>query len=349
MRHSQIDIVAQLIRALAQDFQLHPLDEPDRPVFLAVACPLYNGVTGQKPRLPAGRGLTPQHALLSTGAEALELRASLAHHHLPALDELPRKHGLATVSARDLLTGQSSPFIAQEVWLDCAAVLGEALVTDATSIGCAVGRTRNHAIETALWECIERDALALWWHGGSQPRPLPVEVIDRLQPRLYWWLARRDRVTRLLDLTTDIGLPVAAAVSSDESGRLVAVGAAARPQMADAALAAVTEMVQTEVAMDDARAGGDPDVLAWDACASTDLQLQFHPVEAQLPAAPGDLLQRLADLGLHAFAVDMTLPDDPLPSMRVLVPGLCAMAGRTDTDRFRRLCPNAGLSQPEPY
>lgn len=349
MRHSKIDTIAQLTRALAQDFQLLPLEDPDRPVFLAVAWPAHDGVTGRKPRLPAGRGLTPQQALVATGAEALELRASLAQRHLPALADLPRRDGLAMVAGRDLRTGHAVPVTAQEVWLDCADILGEPLVTDATSTGCAVGRTRHEATETALWECIERDALALWWHGGLPARPLPVEEIDRLQPRLYWWLDGRDRVTHLLDLTTDIGLPVVAAVSSDPSGRYVAVGSAARLQIADAALAAVTEMVQTEVAMEAARLAGDPEVLAWDALASTNLQPQFHPAAGARPAPPGDLLQRLSDLGLAAQAIDLTLLGDPLPSMRVLVPGLCAMGGRTDAARFRRLCPDPLPSFPEPY
>jgi ribosomal protein S12 methylthiotransferase accessory factor YcaO len=350
MRHSQIETIAQLTRALALDFQLLPREDPDRPVFLAVAWPAHDGVTGRKPRLPAGRGLTPQQALVATGAEALELRASLAQTHLPALSALPRRDGLAMVSARDLRTGQAVPVPAQEVWLDCADILGEPLITDATSTGCAAGHTRQDATETALWECIERDALALWWHGGLPARPLPVEVIDRLQPRLCWWLDGRDRVTRLLDLTTDIGLPVVAAVSSDPDGRHVALGSAARLQIADAALAAVTEMVQTEVAMEDARQAGDPEVFLWNALASTDLQPQFHPTIGARPAPPGDLLQRLADLGLAALSVDLTLQGDPLPSMRVLVPGLCAMGGRTDTPRFRRLCPfNPPPSYPEPY
>lgn len=350
MRHNPIDIIAQLTRALAQDFQLQPLEDPNRPVFLAVAWPTDDAVTGRKPRLPAGRGLTPQLALVSTAAEALELRASLAQHHMHTLAGLPRRDGLAIAMARDLRTGQPAPVLAQEVWLDCAAVLGERLVTDATSTGCAVGRTRHEATDTALWECIERDALALWWHGGLQARPLPVEVIDRLQPRLFWWLDGRDRVTRLLDLTTDIGLPVVAAVSSGANGRQVAVGSAARPQRAEAALAAVTEMVQTEVAMEAAWQAGDPEVLLWNAQASTDQQPQFRPAAGACPAPPGDLLQRLANLGLSAQAVDLTLLGDPLPSVRVLVPGLCAMGGHTDTARFRRLCPfNPPPSFPEPY
>jgi thiazole/oxazole-forming peptide maturase SagD family component len=349
MRHSPFETISQLTRALAQGFRLEALENPSLPVFLAVAWPLHDGLTGRKPRLPAGRGLSPQQALVSAGAEALELRASLAQNHLPALADLPRRDGLAMIAVRDLMAGHTVLVPAQKVWLDAAAVLGERLVTDATSNGCAVGHTRLEATETALWECIERDALALWWHGGLPARSLPVEEIDHLQPRLCWWLDGRDRVTRLLDLTTDIGLPVVAAVSSDPSGRHVALGSAARPRIADAALAAVTEMVQTEAAMEEARQAGDAELLLWDAEASTALQPQFQPAAGARPPPAGDLLQRLASLGLSALAVDLTLPDDPLPSMRVLVPGLAAMGGCIDTPRFKRLCSDVLPRYPEPY
>jgi ribosomal protein S12 methylthiotransferase accessory factor YcaO len=349
MRYSPSETISQLTRALAQDFRLEALDNQNRPVFLAVAWPAHDGVTGLKPRLPAGRGLRPLQALVSAGAEALELRASLAQNHLPALADLPRRDGLAMVAGQDLRSGHTVLVPAQKVWLDAAAVLGERLFTDATSSGCAVGHTRLEATEIALWECIERDALALWWHGGLPGRAMPLDTIDRLQPRLMWWLERRDRVTCLLDLTTDIGLPVVAAVSSDPDGRHVALGSAARPGNADAALAALTEMVQTEVAMEEARQVEDPELRLWDAEASTALQPQFRPVAGARPPPPGDLLQRLADLGLAALAVDLTLPDDPLPSMRVLVPGLAAMGGGIDTPRFRRLCSDVLPCYPEPY
>ena len=354
MKQDMADTILRLNRALAHDFRLVPLPSPDSPVFLAIALPTTEGVTGLKPRLPAGRGLTHQQAMIAAGAEAVELRASLAGRHLPALEALPRRDGLATVMALDLVTGGAVPVPAQDVYLDCAAMLGEDLVTDADSTGCAAGATRQDAQSHALWECIERDAVALWWHGGLPPGTLPVDLIDAKQPRLSWWLDQRDRTTVLLDLTTDIGLPVVASVSADGLGRQVAVGTAARPQLADAALAAVTEMVQTEVGMDHARAAQDPELLLWDAAASIIGQPRFQPTQAKprLAKPLGDeaLLQRLAGLGHQVLAVDLTLPDDPLPSMRVLVPGLCAMRGRTDTPRFRSLCPgNPALNLPEPY
>lgn len=352
MKQNPAEMIERLSRALADDFRIMPLDLPDAPLFLAIALPTDEGVTGLKPRLPAGRGMTLQQAMLAAGAEALELRASLAQHHLADLQALPRQEGLAMMSASDLLTGEAVPVPGQSVFLDSASVLSEPLRTDATSTGCAAGATRDSAVATALWECVERDAVALWWHGNRQGSAVPLEVIDAQQPRLFWWLHQRSRVTRLLDITTDIGLPVVIAVAADADGRAVAMGSAARPALQDAALAAVTEMVQTEVSLDLAREAGHPEALDWIARAAVTDGPPFQPGPARPPArlAMPDLLARLSGLGHRALAVEMTLPGDPLPSMRVIVPGLCAMQGRTDTARFARLCPGQPrLRLPEPF
>ena len=352
MKQNPAEMIARLSRALVQDFRIMPLDEPEAPLFLAVALPLDEGVTGLKPRLPAGRGMTLQQAMLSAGAEALELRSSLAQQHAARLQRLPRRDGLAMVEATDMASGAMVEVPAQSVYLDCAAVLAEPLHEDANSTGCAVGPDRDSARAQALWECVERDAVALWWHGHRQGGAIATEIIDAHQPRLFWWLHQRRRVTRLIEITTDIGLPAVVAVAADPDGRTVAMGSAARPVLADAALAAVTEMVQTEVSLDHARDAGDPEAMAWIARASLMEQPQFQagperPLSAmELPA----LLARLADLGHRALAVELTLPDDPLPTMRVLVPGLCAMRERTDCPRFARLCPGVPrLTLPEPF
>lgn len=353
MKPNAAETIARINRALEPDFTVMPLHAPEAPLFLAVAMPNEDGVTGLKPRLPAGRGMTAGQALIAAGAEALELRASLAQRHLEQVQELPHIDGLAMVTATDLLTQTPVAVPAQQVYLDCAAVLAEPLQDDANSTGCAAGPNREAAVAAALWECVERDAVALWWHGKQLGGALPLEIIDAHQPRLYWWLHQRPRQTVLLDLTSDIGLPVVAAVSSDADGRIVATGTAARPVLADAALAAVTEMVQTEVGMEFAREAGDPEVLAWIDHASTLDQPQFRAGRKDMDAAQMPrmaLLERLAQLGHRALAVDLTLPQDPLTSVRVIVPGLCAMRGQIGTPRFSRLCPAAeGLQMPEPY
>ena len=104
--------------------------------------------------------------------------------------------------------------------------------------------------------------------------------------------------------------------------------------------------------MDLAREAGDPEVLAWIGHGSTHRQPQFRAGAARegAPLPREALLTRLAGLGHRALAVDLTLPGDPLASVRVMVPGLCAMRGRIEVPRFARLCPGVGIpALPEPY
>jgi ribosomal protein S12 methylthiotransferase accessory factor YcaO len=349
-----------LQRALARDYRIVEVEIADTPIFLAVAYPLAPGVTGLKPRLPSGRGTTRAQAMVSAGAEALELRASLAQNNVDRIARLPRVDGRAMVAAHDLLSAERVLVPAQQVFLDFAATTGEPLETDADSTGCAVGATRREAVLRALLEGIERDATAFWWHGGVAASALSTDLIDAHQPRLAWWLKGRSRRFRLLGLTTEIGVPVVLSVSFNPEGGEIACGAAARLDVADAALAAVTEMIQTEVALAAALAADDPEARRWCSYASALMLPQFDPPTEGPPDAwaaldEAGLLNRLADLGLRALGVDLTLADDPLPSVRVIVPGLCAMGGRIDCPRFRKLFgsfdPTAPLRhhEPEPF
>ena len=359
MRQDQVETLARLQRALAFDFRIVPVAAPDAPIFLAVSIPLTDAVTGTKPRLPSGRGITLPQAMISSGAEALELRASLAQSHASAKVELPRLSGQAMIPALDLLSGQTRPVPAQQVYLDWAAVTGEELTTDARSTGCACGCNLEEAHRMALFEAIERDAVAFWWHGDVAAIPLSNDLIDTQEPRLSWWLEQRPRRFQLLGLTTDVGLPVVLAVSSDPDGRHIVTGSAARFDMGSAALAAVTEMIQMEVSFARALAADNAEARAWFDFATCDLpQFKQRAVDSPITRHAFDdatLLKRLADLGLCALAVDLTLPGDPLYCARVLVPGLCDMGGRIDHPRFRQargiLDPKIPLThhEPEPF
>ena len=342
MMRSIAETITLLTQSLADDFHILPLQLPDAPIFMALAVPLRDAVTGGKPRLPAGRGVTLQHALLTAAAEAMELRASLAQSHMKTIAGLDRLKGHAQTTAYDLLQGGQVQVAAQSVYLDFAALTGEPLITDADSTGCATGPSRDDAIRYAALECIERDAVALWWHGALQRPGLRLDVIDPVQPRLSWWLQERQRQTILLDLTTDIGVPVVLAASSQGDGRAIAIGSAARLTRTDAALAAITEMIQTETAMAHASDMADPGVMDWLARASIGNLVQFQPLPADAPptAEPfglDSIWQRIAQSGHRVLVVDLTLPADPLPSVRVMRPGLSAMGGRIDGPRFERL------------
>ena len=119
------------------------------------------------------------------------------------------------------------------------------------SIGCAAGPSPEAARLHALLELVERDAAALWWRGGHRGRPVALEDPAAAAAVALLAVLRRGRPGRhswLLDLTTDLGVPVMAALSTAADGRGFCCGLAARPGRAAAARAAVREMAQGELA-----------------------------------------------------------------------------------------------------
>ncbi len=360
MKQDLIGTLVELKRTLAFDYHIAALEPSDETVFLAVAYPLADNVTGVKPRLPSGRGVSMPQALVAAGAEAVELRASLAQNNIQLISELPQVDGRIVVPAQNLSSGDWVNVPAQEVFLDFAVVCGEQPYADACSSGCAVGGNRLIATQNALLECIERDALALWWHAGLAPSLLDDSLLDASQPRLRWSLKNRERKVRLLGLQSEFGVPVVVAVSSDAHGKQVGFGAAARFDAGSAALAAVTELVQSEVSLNLAIQAGDPEALEWLAYASTHSLDHFNPVNAGPPATWQNIDQEalvgnLVTYGLHPLVVHLTLEGDPLPTVRVLVPGLCKMGGKMDLLRMRRVIglalddPAPKPHLPEPY
>jgi thiazole/oxazole-forming peptide maturase SagD family component len=361
MQHTMTSTLASLddIRtALANDFDIVPMEQTEGPVFFSVAIPTAGHVTGLKPRLPAGRGFSQHQAMFSAGAEALELRASLAANSRRAHHDLFTAQKRKMVFATDLLTGERIAVPAQRVFLDFASVHKEAPWHDADSTGCAAGPTLEQATASALLECIERDAMAIWWYGKHSRPHVDPEILDIKQPRLTWWLESRERETRLIDITSNIGVPVVAAVSSDTEGKCVAIGTAAKSSLEDAAIAAVTEMLQTEVAINQALEVGDEQCKEWFSHASTRRQLQFLPDASasfphQVETDTNSILDRIAECGHRALSIELTLPGDPLHTVRVMVPGFCAMRRQIISERIlahdRRKQPASEFESAEPY
>ena len=117
------------------------------------------------------------------------------------------------------------------------------------SIGCAAGPTRGEATLRAALELVERDAVALWWRGGRTGRPVPLEasaMAVALLAQVRQGLTHRH--TWLLDIASDLGVPVVAAISLGQGGVGFSCGTAARTSVAEAACAAVLEMCQNELA-----------------------------------------------------------------------------------------------------
>jgi len=214
------------------------------------------------------------------------------------------------------------------------------------SIGSAAGVSRDAAALHGLLELIERDATSLWWRGGMPARSIPPQhaasvAAEELLKQLRHGIATPRR-TWLLDITTDIGVPCVVAVSCRPDGAGFAFGLAARPLLETAARSAIVEMCQLELA--DAvvatkrSARGDSALNAQDrihlqrAAIHVDRCKLLHPIEEQIDhltiraTEEGVIFEiiaeRLSEIGVETFCIDLTRQQFAVPVVRVIAPGL---------------------------
>jgi ribosomal protein S12 methylthiotransferase accessory factor YcaO len=335
-KHLQ-NLLSKGLHALEGRFVIHEVSDQEQPVFLTAAFPLREGLTGRKPRLASGRGLSLVQAQISAVGETVEMLASLATPQLRSSSRIILKDANDAVLASDMLNHEAVEVPACDVFLDYAALFEQPGAGPADTNGCAAGTSVDDACERALLECIERDALAIWWYGRQPRNQFDLGALDAAAPRVSWWLANRPRRTMLIDITSDIGVPVVAAVSAESDGTQIAIGSAASRKLSIAAVSAITEMVQTETTMRMARHSGNEELDQWlaNATVGTLPQCAGRQIEVSLMAgACGNILQLVSQAGFRPLSIDLSDEQYPLSVARVIVPGLCAMQRRFDPDRI---------------
>jgi thiazole/oxazole-forming peptide maturase SagD family component len=204
--------------------------------------------------------------------------------------------------------------------------------------GAACGADPLDATRRALLELIERDAVGIWWHRRQACPSFAVASLgDPWLQAVSDWLWGHGRCLWFLDIASDLGVPVVAAVSCDRSlGRLIlGTGAGATP--ADAARAALAEhclmLVNTQAIQ---QRSSDPGhertaatrLLNWHLRSSAHRQPHLFP-DPTTPERPAprslslpDLLDRLACCGFYAMSFRRGGPSAPLSVVRCVVPGL---------------------------
>jgi ribosomal protein S12 methylthiotransferase accessory factor len=195
------------------------------------------------------------------------------------------------------------------------------------SSGLAAGETRVSACERALMELVERDAVSIWWYGRVRRPELRIENsaipwFDKFRD----WTHRAGRQFWLLDLTHDLGLPVAAAISCDSEGRDLSLGFAAGRSAAEAAAAALGELVQFDLTK---RLQGNQTLhpahlLSWcgEATVSDHAFLRPDPEAQSVTRTGGEPIAAISNAGLAPVFVDLPAAADGLHVVRAIVPGL---------------------------
>jgi ribosomal protein S12 methylthiotransferase accessory factor len=214
--------------------------------------------------------------------------------------------------------------------------------------GTSAGNTIEEAVLQGFLELVERDATAIWWYNRVR-RPA-VDLASFGLPyvaALEDYYARIQRELWVLDLTTDLGIPVFAAVSrrTDHPVEDIILGLGAHLDPRLALLRALTELNQFLPTVSGRRPDGsaiymfnEMDAITWWQTATLQRDPYVTP-SADLPARRASHYRSLGsdDLktdvercvsiaraaGVEVFVLDQTRPDiDGLHVAKVLAPGL---------------------------
>ena len=324
-----------------------------------------------------GGGATFEAALAACAGEAVERTALIERPGdviaSNAIDAVPGFAASGAALAGDLLTRAGrdrstavdwvkavdpltqAPLLCLADWVLRRRLPGALAIPGAAlSTGTAAGPTWAAAVTGAILELVERDAAALWWSGGRPARMLPLDAPELSAAARHLAILRRDatgRATRLFDLTTDLGIPVVAAISTDADGRAFCCGLGCRATRAEAAISALTEMGQSEIGLQFARQKAAE--LGAAALSSADLGHVERAEKVRLDAMPwyaapllpdpqiasGDALAWLV-AQLHIANIDVLVIDrtrDTVPVAKAIAPALQPYPGSIDTERMLRV------------
>lgn len=214
----------------------------------------------------------------------------------------------------------------------------------ACSNGNAAGNTLEEAILQGFLELVERDSTAMWWYNRLRRPAVDLNSFDEpYLGKLRAFLKGRRRDLWVLDLTSDLGIPVFVALSrrTDQPREQVMMGFGAHLDARLALLRAVTELNQMLVwLLNDENltdSVDDSDILTWLKTETTVTQPYLLPddgaPETTARTYPHNWTDDLRDdvllcqqlierRGMEMLVLEQTRPDIGLPVAKVFVPGL---------------------------
>lgn len=223
-----------------------------------------------------------------------------------------------------------------------AVPFGRATLGVASTSGAAVWSDQEGALERALLELVERDAVAQAWYNRLGIKRVDDDLLAGvLEKKLCLFLKKRPRRWLCMRVDTDLPCHVVMAVSHSGGGRMAAFGASADWDLGSAVIGAAFEMLQSENALGlmersypqkrEARQRrlNLPPALAYARSRSVLDDLDAGQLQPGRPA-DHDRVFKLAELktdlekkGIDIWVFDATHPDLGVPCVKLFSPDLC--------------------------
>lgn len=346
------------------------------------------GLHTEVPAIQTGAaGTTWRDAFCACMGEAAEILSFLEHHEEPLIVRQHRPHNLTPFelnwalaasgideieTVRDWAIAQAVSDPGNKVSFPVDLIVRRTEqrregTQSAESAGLGAGRTLDHAIYSGLLEIIERDAVAMWWYGGRKANRI-VHWDSQLDLSSFAREIRgqSSRPCWFLDLTTDLEIPVVAAVSSNDRGGEVSTGFKANPDYRKAMRGAFVELCQMEFAREISVAKGaenrenltltDKSWIEKNGKLEVNSFPELYPDQTtrysknlRYAADPFSLSLILENSVFKPYFVDITRPRMNIPCAKVLVPGLQSMNPHLMTDRLKQTAEKNRIKQADVF
>lgn len=218
------------------------------------------------------------------------------------------------------------------------------------SNGCAAGNTIEEAFLQAFLELVERDAVALWWYNKIRHRQIDIaSANNKYITDIVAYYASQQRHIVVLDITSDLGIPVFVALSySDTTKKQILLGFGCHIDASIALERAIVEMNQLLPIVTDLAIEVKDAVFAdWLTNVAVNENEYLNPISAEAKLL-SEYVVPAHDVGssvmyclnvakknnLDVLVLDMTQPDIKLPVVRVFVPSLRHFWKRTAPGRL---------------
>lgn len=201
-----------------------------------------------------------------------------------------------------------------------------------TSNGVATGRGYSEATLQGLYELIERDSAAIWWYNQCIRHQFDVDTVRiPIVQRVNQYFALRKMKLRLIDITSDVAITSIAAVAyKNGEARSLRLGFGCHHSQNVAVARAVTEVMQSDVAINLKHGGQLPDYSRFGGKADLDLSflnpkniVPFRPYEhvpKPISFVLDDVIFKLHKLGLDVYLVNFSIVGFPFKVVRVIAP-----------------------------
>ena len=220
------------------------------------------------------------------------------------------------------------------------------------SNGCASGNTMYEAVLQGTLELIERDAAAIWWYNRVKRPEVDLDSLNNgyvEEVRQYY--QSNNRALVVLDITTDLNIPVFVAVSWNlQQGNQILYGFGCHLDANIALERSVIELNQllpillTERSKKagasmydwlDSQYIAENEYVVPNGSNKVKLHHQYQALEKpDIIKAVSHLIKRLENKGVELLCLDLTQPDIGMPVVKMIAPGLRHYWRRTGPGRL---------------